>query len=76
MVGSTCSLVLEGRTTCLVTMQVPDHNVPFVRRLLRSLSMWGGTLIPIRRPAVSARVRGHAGGEGVLGLLSVRPHFC
>ena len=41
---------------------------------VRPHSARGGTWITMCRPAV--RVRGHAGGGGVRGLLSVRPHFC
>ena len=59
--GSTYSLVWERRTTCWVTMRVPDPYILVVQRPLpvrvgrdldhyvtacvRSLSVWGGTLI-------------------------------
>ena len=74
--GSTCSLVSERRTTCWVTMRVPDPYILVARRPLpvrvgRDLDHH----VTVR--GEGARVRGHAGGWGcVLGLLSVRPHFC
>ena len=67
--ASWCSLVWERRTTCWVTMRVPDPNILVVQR---PLSARGGTSMTMCPPAVW--VRGHAGG--VPGLLSVWPHFC
>ena len=70
MVGSTCSLVWERRTTCWVTMRVPDPNIPIVRR---PLPVREGRDLDHHVTACSegAGVRGHAGGGGaVLGLLS------
>ena len=70
VVGSTCSLVWERRTTCWVTMRVPDPNIPIVRR---PLPVREGRDLDHHVTACSegAGVRGHAGGGGaVLGLLS------
>ena len=74
VVGSTCSLVWERRTTCWVTMRVPDLNIPIVRRPL-----------PVREErdldhhvtacSEGAGVRGHAGGGGLC-WACFRPHFC
>ena len=72
MVGSTCSLVWERRTTCWVTMRVPDPNIPIVRR---PLPVREGRDLDHHVTACGegAGVRGHAGGGGgggaVLGLL-------
>ena len=38
--GSTCSLVWERRTTCWVTMRVPDPNILVVRRPLPVREGW------------------------------------
>ena len=69
VVGSTCSLVWERRTTCWVTMRVPDPNIPIVRR---PLPVREGRDLDHHVTACSegAGVRGHAGGGAVLGLLS------
>ena len=40
MDGSTCSLVWERRTTCWVTMRVPDPNILVVRRPLPVREGW------------------------------------
>ena len=71
-IGSWCSLVWERRTTCWVTMhsQIPTY----LSFGVRPLTARGGTSITMCRPAV--RVRGHAEGGGVPGLLAVRPQFC
>ena len=63
VVGSTCSLVWERRTTCWVTMRVPDPNIPIVRR---PLPVREGRDLDHHVTACSegAGVRGHAGGGG------------
>ena len=71
--GSTCSLVWERRTTCWVTMQVPDPNILVVRRPLPVREGWD---LDHHVTACSEGARACWGGRGVLGLLSVRPHFC
>ena len=70
--GSTCSLVWERRTTCWVTMRVPDPNILVVRRPLPVREGWD---LDHHLTACSEGARACWGG-GVLGLLSVRPHFC
>ena len=66
VVGSTCSLVWERRTTCWVTMRVPDPNIPIVRR---PLPVREGRDLDHHVTACSegAGVRGHAGGGGCAG---------
>ena len=76
VVGSTCSLVWERRTTCWVTMRVPDPNIPIVRR---PLPVREGRDLDHHVTACSegAGVRGHAGGGGGgLCWACFRPHFC
>ena len=74
VVGSTCSLVWERRTTCWVTMRVPDPNIPIVRR---PLPVREGRDLDHHVTACSegAGVRGHAGGGGLC-WACFRPHFC
>ena len=74
VVGSTCSLVWERRTTCWVTMRVPDPNIPLVRR---PLPVREGRDLDHHVTACSegAGVRGHAGGGGLC-WACFRPHFC
>ena len=66
VVGSTCSLVWERKTTCWVTMRVPDPNIPIVRR---PLPVREGRDLDHHVTACSegAGVRGHAGGGGCAG---------
>ena len=75
LVGSTCSLVWERRTTCWVTMRVRDPNIPIVRR---PLPVREGRDLDHHVTACSegAGVRGHAGGGGGLCWACFRPHFC
>ena len=67
VVGSTCSLVWERRTTCWVTMRVPDPNIPIVRR---PLPVREGRDLDHHVTACSegAGVRGGGGGGGGGGL--------
>ena len=69
--GSTCSLVWERRTTCWVTMRVPDPNILVFRRPLPVREGWD---LDHLVSACNEGARACWGG-GVLGLLSVRPHF-
>ena len=74
VVGSTCSLVWERRTTCWVTMRVPDPNIPIVRRPLPVRE--GRDLVHhVTACSEGAGVRGHAGGGGLC-WACFRPHFC
>ena len=68
-------LVWERRTTCWVTMRVPDPNIPIVRR---PLPVREGRDLDHHVTACSegAGVRGHAGGGGGLCWACFRPHFC
>ena len=73
-IGSWCSLVWERRTTCWVTMRVPDPNILAVRR---PPPFREGRDLDHHVSACSEGARACGGGvEGMPGLLSVRPHFC
>ena len=72
-IGAWCSLVWERRTTCWVTMRVPDPNIPVVRHPPPFREGWD---FDHHVSACSVGVGACLGGGGLLGLLSVRPHFC
>ena len=72
-IGSWCSLVWERRTTCWVTMQVPDPNILVVRR---PPPFREGRGLDHHVSACSEGAWACWGGGGVPGLLAVRPHFC
>ena len=65
---------LFGRGGPLAGLPCGSQIPTYLSFAVHPLSARGGTSITMCRPAV--RVRGHAGGGGVPGLLSVRPHFC
>ena len=60
-IGSWCSLVWERRTTCWVTMRVPDPNILVVRR---PPPFREGRDLDHHVPACSERVRACLGGGG------------
>ena len=71
--GSWCSLVWERRTTCWVTMRVPDRYILVV---WRPLPFREGRDLDHHVSACNEGARACLGGGGVSGLLSVRSHFC
>ena len=71
-IGSWCSLVWERRTTCWVTIRVPDPNILVVQHPPPFREGWD---FDHHVSACSVGARACWGG-GLPGLLSVRPHFC